>query len=49
MGEEHEVMGYFIIVRETSSLLLFSRLFPGDEYYAHDFMSTVVFNSAFFQ
>ena len=41
--------GQLTALYHTSSLHLFSRLFPGDEFYAHDLMSVVLFNSAFFQ
>ena len=41
--------GQLIALYHTSSLLLFSRLMPGDEYYAHDLMSTVIYNPVFFQ
>ncbi|XP_028409671.1 RNA polymerase II-associated protein 1-like [Dendronephthya gigantea] len=40
--------GELTALYHTTSLLLFSRLFPGDEFYAHDLMSLVLFNAALF-
>ena len=38
----------FASIYHEAALVLFARLQPGDEYYAHDLMSTVLYNTRFY-